>query len=126
VVGGHHARHRDAVPLGDAAGAIEQTVRFWASEEAILTQLYGAAAVDPAALSLVERQRADRRDEFQRLLAAMRRSGRLRSGVTPRHALATVLMLTSFETYVELRRLAGLSERDVVRQLAGAFDRLVA
>ncbi len=97
--------------------SIENTVRFWASEEAILTPLYGAAAIDPAARDLVERQRADRRQEFDRLLRRLRDGGRLRSGLTARRALGVMLTLTSFETFEELRRHAGLSERGVTSVL---------
>ena len=32
--------------------------RFWSSEDPILSQLYGVAAIDPAAQALVDRQRA--------------------------------------------------------------------
>jgi AcrR family transcriptional regulator len=94
--------------------AVAGSIRFWASEEAVLAPLYGAAAIDPAARDLVDRQRADRRGEFETLLRHLRTAGRLRPGVSHREALATVLMLTSFETFVELRRLAGLSERAVI------------
>src|SRR5438093_13679239 len=52
---------RDVVELPDAdaalADTIALTVRFWSSEDQILRQLYGAAAVDPAARDLVDRQR---------------------------------------------------------------------
>jgi len=99
------------------AAAIAATVRFWATEEAVLAPLYGAAAVDPAARDLVVRQRADRRGEFETLLARLRDGGRLRAGLTRKDALATILMLTSFETFVELRRHAGLSERAVAELL---------
>src|SRR5919204_6861908 len=40
----------------DVDAWIEDVVEFWASEEQVLVQLYGAAAVDPAAAALVERQ----------------------------------------------------------------------
>src|SRR3954452_3470040 len=43
---------REAVGLPDVeqalAETIAETVRFWSSEDAILKQLYGATAVDPA------------------------------------------------------------------------------
>jgi AcrR family transcriptional regulator len=102
------------------ARTIAHTVRFWASEEAILRQLYGAAAIDPSAAALVERQTADRRGELQRLLGRLRASGRLPPALTERHALALLLVLTSFETFEELRRRAGLRERDVVGTLQDA------
>jgi AcrR family transcriptional regulator len=97
--------------------AIAATVSFWATEEAVLAPLYGAAAVDPAARDLVVRQRADRRGEFETLLARLRDGGRLRAGLTRKDALGTILVLTSFETFVELRRHAGLSERAVAELL---------
>jgi AcrR family transcriptional regulator len=98
--------------------AIAGTVRFWASEEAVLAPLYGASAVDPAAHDLVVRQRADRRREFETLLGRLDSAGRLRPGLSRKDALATLLVLTSFETFVELRRHAGMAERAVVELLS--------
>jgi AcrR family transcriptional regulator len=87
---------------------IASTVRFWASEDAILAQLYGAAAIDPAAKDFVARQRTDRRGEVERV---MRLAGR-----TDKRSLALVMTLTSYETFSELRR-AGLSDRQVTELL---------
>lgn len=84
---------------------LELVVEFCSSEEKILVQLYGAAAVDPAARALVERQRRDRLGEVRRLL-----KGRPKG-------FAEVSLLTSFETYIELRRTVGLSRREVVSTL---------
>jgi AcrR family transcriptional regulator len=97
--------------------AVAATVRFWASEEAVLAPLYGAAAVDAAAHDLVVRQGADRRGEFEALVGRLRDAGRLRPGLARKDALGTILVLTSFETYVELRRHAGMSERAVTELL---------
>src|SRR5262249_39944594 len=77
---------RKAIELGDVDAALEQTiansVRFWASEEAILQPLYGVAAVDPSAEALVERQLADRHAELERLRGRLRQQGRLRAELT--------------------------------------------
>jgi AcrR family transcriptional regulator len=120
---------RESVRLEDAEEALAQTIlnaaRFWASEEPILQPLYGVAAVDPAALDLVRRQLADRRGEMKRLAARLRESGRLRHELGERELLAHLLLLTSFETFVELRRRAGLTQRDVERQLQEAARRLL-
>jgi AcrR family transcriptional regulator len=89
-------------------GTIANTVRFWSSEDPILSQLYGVAAIDPAARDLVDRQRADRRSEYERLARNLRRAGRLR--VSERRALALLLVLSSYETFRELRE-AGFSDR---------------
>jgi len=56
---------REAVEIDDLDAALAETValatRSGASEDAVLGELYGVAAIDPAARALVERQRADRR-----------------------------------------------------------------
>jgi AcrR family transcriptional regulator len=110
---------RESVVKPDAEAALAETiancVSFWSAEEAVLTQLYGVAAIDPAAADLVRRQRDDRRGELRRLVRGLRDSGRLRADLDERRALAVLLMLTSFETFEELRRHAGLS-LDAVRE----------
>ena len=88
---------------------VERVVDFWAAEEKVLVQLYGAAAVDPAAHALVDRQTRDRYAELRALLVKLDRKGP--------ETFAALAMLTSFETYVELRRRAGRSKRDVVTML---------
>jgi AcrR family transcriptional regulator len=105
---------RGAVDLADTQQALAETVRltvaFWSSEDAVLRQLYGVAAVDPAAADLVVRQRADRRGEYERLVRNLRRAGTLRRGVTPQRALQLLMVLSSYESYRELRE-AGMSDR---------------
>src|SRR5689334_4088276 len=115
----------DPDPLRALHTSITHTVRFWASEEPVLSQLYGAAAVDPAAKELVERQRQDRRGEFERVIRGLDKAGRLREGLTVRRAIALLLMVTSFETFVELRRAGGLAERDVAEALRASAERLL-
>jgi AcrR family transcriptional regulator len=111
---------RQTVELPDPAVALAETIaraaRFWASEDAILSELYGVVAIDPAARELVERQRADRRGEMQRLARSLKAAGRLRPGLTERGALDALMVLTSYETFSELR-LAGRSERQLTTSL---------
>ncbi len=106
--------------------AIVHTVAFWASEEPVLEPLYGAAAVDPAARDLVARQRADRHGEFGHLLGRLAEAGRLRTEVSSAEALGVLLVLTSFETFQELRRLAGLDQSDVTATLQALARSLLA
>jgi AcrR family transcriptional regulator len=74
---------RRIVELPDVGQALDRTitncVRFWSSEDPILRQLYGVAAIDAAARDLVDRQRADRRSEMERLVRNLRRGGWLTS-----------------------------------------------
>ena len=117
---------RKAVGLPDAGRAVAKvlasSVRFWSSESSVLRELYGVVAVDPAARDFVERQRRDRTNELERLSDNLMRSGRLRTGVTKARALVVLLLLTSFETYLELRG-AGLSDRQVTSLLQETAER---
>lgn len=103
---------RRSVTLPDPRAALAETiansVAFWASEDAVLAELYGVSAVDDAARDLVARQREDRRGELRRLQRTL--------GTPGRDALARLMVLTSYETYRELR-LAGLSVAAVVTTL---------
>jgi AcrR family transcriptional regulator len=105
---------RAAIDEGEPLEALDEFVGhaadFWASEERVLRQLYGVAAIDPAADTLVARQRGDRRGEIERLLRRLRPKDAKRT-------LALLLVVTSFETYEELRRHAALPHREVVRTL---------
>jgi AcrR family transcriptional regulator len=98
----------------DSDEFIGRVVEFWASEESMLVQIYGVSAVDPAARAFVERQRRDRYGEIRRILAVHGRNDRAR--------FAAFAGLTSFATYVELRRGAGLSKRET----AATLQRLAA
>src|SRR4051812_8350747 len=96
---------REQVELADVEDALARTlahtIRFWASEDALLAQLYGVVAADPAVSDFVERQREDRRGEMERLARNLHRSGRLRRGLGERRALTLLMMLTSYETFCE-------------------------
>ena len=85
---------------------VSAVVDFWASEERLLSQLYHVAAIDPAAQDFVERQRRDRYGELRRVL-----------GEWGGERFAALAVITSFESYLELRRGAGLSKEAVVRSL---------
>ena len=119
---------RDIVVLEDVdqalAGTIANCVRIWSSEDRVLRQLYGVAAIDPAARDFVDRQRADRRSELERLVANLRRAGRLRAGAETRRAFVLLLILTSYETFREQRE-AGLGDAEIVRTLQSATQTLM-
>lgn len=113
-------RLREIVESPDAEAALAETVaesmRFWSSEDPVLRHLYGVVSIDPAAHDLVERQRADRRKELERLVRNLARAGRLRN---ERRALSLLLVLTSYETFRELRE-AGLTDRQLTTTLQEA------
>lgn len=106
-------------PDAALAGTIADSMGFWSSEDSVLRHLYGVASIDPAARDLIERQRADRRGELERLVRNLARAGRLRDGTSERRALTLLLVLTSYETYRELRE-SGLSDRQLTTTLQQA------
>ena len=118
---------RQVIELPDAETALDKTIassiRFWSSEDAVLRQLYGVTAIDPAAQNLVDRQRNDRRGELERLVSNLHRTRRLRDRTTAR-ALNLLLVLTSYETFRELRE-AGLSDRQLTATLQQAAHDLL-
>jgi AcrR family transcriptional regulator len=114
---------RQIVEHPDAASALEKTIansiRFWSSENSVLHELYGVAAIDPAAQGLVDRQRADRRGELERLVKNLRRAGVMQVRMSEHHALTLLLVFTSYETFRELRE-AGLTDRQLTSTLQQA------
>jgi AcrR family transcriptional regulator len=121
---------RRSVELPDPAAALAESiahaVRFWSSEDAVLRQIYGVVAIDPAARDLVERQRNDRRGEMERLARHVTRAGtRSASAAVRAQALAVLMTLTSYETYRELREL-GYGDAKVTRTLQDAARPLLA
>jgi AcrR family transcriptional regulator len=115
---------RQAIDLPDVGRALDEmislTVRFWESEDLVLHQLYGVAAVDPAAHDLVERQRVDRRGEVERLARRLRNTRGLRLKVSERRAVDVLMVLTSYETFKELQRrgLGGTDSTKLLRESA--------
>lgn len=114
---------RETVDDPDTDVALAETlagaVRFWSTEDPVLRHLYGVASIDPAAQDLVDRQRADRRGELERLVRNLTRAGRLRAGTNERRALSLLLVLTSYETFRELRE-SGLTDRQLATSLQQA------
>ena len=119
---------RKSVELPDAQAALAETIAnvvgFWSSEDAILSQLYGVAAIDPAAQDLVDRQRADRRSEMERLANHLRAAGVLRPRMTASEAVALLMVLTSYDSYRELRE-ADLPDRKMTSILQDTARALI-
>jgi AcrR family transcriptional regulator len=103
-------------PQAALLGTIGLAMRFWDSEDAVLSGLYGVVAIDPAARDLVGRQRADRRGEMRRLARRLHADGALRPGISTAQALDVLMLLTSYETYRELRQ-AGRSAKRLTAEL---------
>ena len=111
---------REAVGADDPeqalSGTISNVVAFWSSENAVFAAIYGVAEIDPGARNFVERQRADRHGEMDRLSRSLQRRKCLPQGTTQRRAFAVLMVLTSYETYRELGH-TGLSDAEIARTL---------
>jgi AcrR family transcriptional regulator len=103
-----------ADPRDAAALMVGQAIRFWASEELLHRHLYGLAEIDQSAADFVERQTADRRSVVERIVRRAVKGGALGEGVSEAQARATLLVLTSFHTFEELRA-AGLTLKETER-----------
>jgi AcrR family transcriptional regulator len=119
------ARVKAAFALPDPRAALEAgtitVVEFWASEHALFREAYAVAAVDPAALDFVARQRADQHGEVERLMHRLAADGLLRAGYGEKEATETLMGLTSFELFETLHARGGLdveSVGEIVRDLA--------
>src|SRR6476660_6988892 len=93
---------RRTIMLSDPETALARTIalamRFWESEDAILSELYGVVAIDPAARDRVGRQRADRRSEMRRLAQRLHSTGTLRPGIRTARTLDVPKGVNSYET----------------------------
>jgi AcrR family transcriptional regulator len=112
-----YAALQQALQRDDPGRALEEiltaSVRFWAAEERLHRSLYGLAEIDPAARAFVERQTAERRTDLQQLTRRLRDAGQIRPRLPDDEILALLLVATSFGTFDELRRNAGLSAAEV-------------
>ena len=124
---------RHAVALADPEAALNETIalsiRFWATEDAVLAPLYGVEAIDPAARDLVVRQRDDRRTRSNASHTTSKRTVAC-ARVSARSAPPTLLMVvTSYETFRELRALRThrcAVDQDAPAERANAAARLGA
>jgi AcrR family transcriptional regulator len=111
---------KSAVGIVDPVVALDQTIassmRFWASVDGVLRELYGVVALDPAAAELVRRQREDRRSPMRPLAHNLHASHASRPGLSEARILERLMVMTSYETYCELR-LAGRSTAQTVRDV---------
>lgn len=114
-----------ADPRAAVTQMIRQAIRFWDSEESLHRHLYGLAEIDESAARFVERQTVDRRSVVQRVARRLASSDALRDGVSEAHARATLLLLTSFHSFQELRA-AGLTLEQTERFAVSRARELLA
>lgn len=112
---------RDAAALEDPLEALEEfvaaTCAFWDLQGFILAQLKAIVVLEPEASTLIEEQRRDQREVVEGVVRRLERGGHLREGVTRARAAAAIHLVTSLESYRELRQGAGMSRRQCAETL---------
>ncbi len=120
---------RAAVAIDDADTVLPAVVtascEHWERQGHILLTLKAVAELEADASALVDNQRRDQRESMERIVATMERAGRL--GDLPRaQAVAALHLVTSVESFMELRREAGLSlpatKRVLTAMAIGLFE----
>jgi AcrR family transcriptional regulator len=106
---------RAALALEDPVAVLEPMVEasctIWEVHGYVHEQLHAIAVLEPGAGALIDQQEEEQRAALQQLARRLARAGHLRSGITEARAAAVIHMLTSFESFLRLRREHGLSLR---------------
>ena len=90
---------------------VQEVVAFLATEDVLLRNLYGLAAVDPEASRVLEQYEGLRKDVLAWLVKRLADQGKLRRGVSQKHAVDMLWMLTSFRSFDQLYSRSEISVR---------------
>lgn len=120
---------RAAVALPDPAAAVLATIAaacdHWELQGHILLTLQAVAELEPGAIALVDEQRADQRSSMVQIAKGLEREARL-GDMTRDQAVAALHLITSVESFMELRRNGRLSlaatKRMLTSMATGTFD----
>ena len=122
---GHPGGRGHGGPRRGRARHVAASAEHWERQGHILLTLKAVSELEPGAIALVDDQRRDQREGMERLARGLEREGRL-GELTRAQAAAALHMITSVESFMELRRNAGLSlaatKRVVGAMAAGLFD----
>jgi len=120
---------RAAVALPDPVEAVLAVIpascELWELEGHILLTLKAITELEPGAIALIDDQRRDQRESLTRIVRGLDREGRV-NGLQRVQAVGALHMITSVESFMELRRNAGLSlsatKRVLTTLATGLFD----
>ena len=108
-------------PDASLEAVIEASCLIWETSGFIYEQLKAIVVLEPGAVALIEEQWEDQRADLEGLTRRLAKAGRLRLGLSKARATATLHMLMSLESFLQLRREYGLSlrqTRETIAQLA--------
>jgi len=104
-------------PVEAALSVIQASCDQWERQGHILLTLKAVAELEPGAIALLEAQREDQRSSLEHIVRGLEAQGRL-AGLSRAHAVAALHMITSVESFMELRRNASMSLAATKRVLA--------
>lgn len=103
---------RNAFALDDPREAVVAVVAascvFWERQGHILVTLKAMAELEPGVIPMIDAQRGDQSSSIAKLVRRLDRAGALREGLRPVAATPLLHMITSAESFLELRRHGGL------------------
>lgn len=95
-------------PRAAVAAVVAAVAALWERQGHILLTAKAVVELEPGAIRIIDEQRADQRRSIERLVSRLVDGGALRDGLGAGEAVATLHMITSVESFVELRRHGGL------------------
>ena len=123
VEGGVGTASLDAVARRAASTRTTIYDRFWASGHALFAQVKGLALVDADIAGINAIKEGVRLGHMTNLVSRLADEGCLGAGRSKRNAVATLLFVTSFETFDQLHRRSGMREDMVAAALVDMASR---
>lgn len=105
-----HAREHPDAAMGVRLW-VQEVMAFHSNEDVLLRNLYGLAAIDPETGRVLEQYETLRRDALAWLVKRLDDQGKLRTGISQKHAVDLLLMITGFRSFDQLFSRSGLSVR---------------
>jgi AcrR family transcriptional regulator len=113
---------QEALALEDPVAALDAVVEagcaIWEACGFVVLQLQAVSVLEPEAAALVDKQRDEQRADLEGLTRRLARADKLRPGLSQARAMATLHMLTSYESFLWLRQGYGMSLRQTRETLA--------
>jgi AcrR family transcriptional regulator len=112
---------QEALALQDPVAALEAAVAascaIWEAYGPVHLHLQSVAVLEPAAAALIDHQRNQQRADIRALIHRLAKTDKLRPGLSPARATATLHLLTSLESFHWLRHSYHLSPRQTRQTL---------
>ena len=109
-------------PIEAVKAVVEASCNHWERQGHILLTLKAVVELEPGVDQMIDDQRKDQRSAAEDLARGLKRVGHL-NGLTVNEAASALHVITSVETFMELRRNAGLSLSATKKVLRAMADR---